>query len=181
MWHHDPVAPEQFDIAALCVGGKDALRSALETVEFPRDECLQGELIVLELRNFNLETLFFCKVAGRYHHEDTGIGLHVNQPVLPDLFLCHGRKRQAGKDRGDSHYANGDLLKCSNAHGEVPPGTGRPLTGLYSCTLTSILSQWAFPSALCGTSLWPASAGNDAPLIGRVRRKRPALKFCSGS
>ena len=52
--HHNPVAPKQFDVAALGVGREDALRPAFEAVEFAGDQRLEGKLIVLELRNLDL-------------------------------------------------------------------------------------------------------------------------------
>ena len=49
--HHDPVAAEQLHVAALGVGGKHALRPALEAVELAGDQRLERELVVLELRD----------------------------------------------------------------------------------------------------------------------------------
>ena len=81
------MAPKQLDVAALGVRGEDSLRSTLEAVEFAGNQRLQGKLIVLELGNLYLETLFFCEIAGRHHEENTGVGLGIDQAMLPKLFL----------------------------------------------------------------------------------------------
>ena len=58
MRHHDPMAAENFCVRALGIGREYTLRPAFKTIEFPGDQSLEGDLVVLELRDLDLEALF---------------------------------------------------------------------------------------------------------------------------
>src|SRR4029450_6677128 len=166
--HDDPVAAEQLDVGAFGVGGEDPLWSTLETVQFARDQGLQGKLVILELGNFNLQALIFCEIARRYHQQDTSVGLGVDQSVFPDFFLCASGDGQNGTEGGDNDCANSDSPCDGTAHCEVAPGVSRVLcSGRVPAILTSILPARAFPSAVCGTSLCPASVDKRRAFEGR--------------
>ena len=51
------MAAEDANVAALGVGGEHALRPAFEAVELAGDQRLERDLVVLELRIFELEAL----------------------------------------------------------------------------------------------------------------------------
>src|SRR5262249_1557870 len=119
MRYDNPVTAEQLDIAALGIRCEDPLRSTLETVKLAGNQRLQGKLIVLELRNFYFESLFFCKVTRRHHQENTGIGLGVDEAVLPNFLLSAGLRRENSSKHSD-HASNGGLPAWV-AHCEVPP------------------------------------------------------------
>src|SRR5262245_35334361 len=93
------MAAQQLHIGALGVGREYALRSPFEAIELAGDQRFERKLVVLELRNFNLEPLFLRKVARRYHQEDAGVGFCVDQAMLPDLFLSDTGNNQAGQCR----------------------------------------------------------------------------------
>src|SRR5262245_4556120 len=94
------MAAQQLHIGALGVGREYALRSPFEAIELAGDQRFERKLVVLELRNFDLEALFLREVARRYHQEDAGVGFCVDQAMLPDLFLCDAGSNQAGQCRG---------------------------------------------------------------------------------
>src|SRR5262245_1452212 len=125
------MAAQQLHIGALGVGREYALRSPFEAIELAGDQRLERKLVVLELRNFDLEALFLRKVARRYHQEDAGVGFRVDQAMLPDLFLCDAGSNQAGQCRG-SRMAVSPTLRVFMRH---PP---------WHCALTASVSRCSF-------------------------------------
>ena len=115
--HHDPVAAEDPGVGALGVGGEHALRPALEAVEFAGDQRLERDLVVLELRNLELEALLGGEVARRHHHEDAGVGFGVDQAVAPHFVLRRGGSRDDTSQCSDKR----GVPNFDDSHGAVPP------------------------------------------------------------
>src|SRR5262249_43599859 len=99
VWNDNPVTAQQLDIGTFGIGSEYALRTALETVELAGYQRFQRKLVVLELRNFDLETLFLRKIARRYHQKNSGVCFRVDQSMLPDLFLRNTGRTQTGQCR----------------------------------------------------------------------------------
>ena len=111
----EPMTSKQPGVSPFGVGRKNALRSAFEAVEFAGDQRLEGKLIVLELRYFDLEALLLRKVTRGHHQKNACIGLGIYQPVLPYLFLRLPRsdnpcQRRGNNDSGESNRAHSHVL-----------------------------------------------------------------------